>query len=131
MDASKQKFRGNYLVYCLILGVIISKVNSLHVDKSKSSRIPDFGSIANSFSQAVEKILKDALSMFHGLPSNYRNSTSEILHKNGTSILKNITIIKNSTNSSLNGVYLERTELLENKASSTMWFLQFVETYND
>ncbi|XP_056002652.1 uncharacterized protein LOC125658997 isoform X4 [Ostrea edulis] len=111
-----QKFGMILLVLGLPL-VVMRGDDSSHVEEN--GHLPDFESLANSFSLKVRDFLNTALSMLRSLPSHYRNASSEILHKNGTDYLQNTTIMKLSENTSFYEMFQENTTFLGNQSNET------------
>nr|XP_034337142.1 uncharacterized protein LOC105321504 isoform X1 [Crassostrea gigas] len=122
MVVSRTSPRATFLPLSLVLVVtLVGRIAATDSDKNRtvSSIFPDFGALAMLFSKTVDEFLNNTLSMFKDLPPNYKNTSTEILNKNGTNYLKNTTIIKESTNGSFTGMFMQKSQKMENGVSCT------------
>eukprot|EP00105_Crassostrea_gigas_P004761 XP_011418089.1 PREDICTED: uncharacterized protein LOC105321504 isoform X1 [Crassostrea gigas] len=122
MVVSRASPRATFLPLSLVLVVtLVGRIAATDSDKNRtvSSIFPDLGALATLFSKTVDEFLNNTLSMFKDLPPNYKNTSTEILNKNGTNYLKNTTIIKESTNGSFTGMFMQKSQKMENGTSIT------------
>lgn len=127
MVASRASPRSGFLPLSLVLVVtLVGRIAATDIDKNRtvSSIFPDLGALAALFSKTVDEFLNNALSMFQNLPPNYKNTSTEILNKNGTNYLKNTTIIKESTNGSFYGMFMQKSQKIENGVSCSLVMCQ-------
>ncbi|XP_078337824.1 uncharacterized protein LOC111137938 isoform X2 [Crassostrea virginica] len=98
------------LLLALLLALTTAAAIGAEVDRSKT----DSGLFPDSLSKTVDEFLNNTLSVFRNLPPHYKNISTEIVNKNGSNFLKNTTIIKDSTNGSFYGMFMEKSEKMDN-----------------
>nr|XP_022341572.1 uncharacterized protein LOC111135633 isoform X1 [Crassostrea virginica] len=108
------------LLLALLLALTTAAAIGAEVDRSKtdSGLFPEFKTIIDSLSKTVDEFLNNTLSVFRNLPPHYKNISTEIVNKNGRNFLKNTTIIKDSTNGSFYGMFMEKSEKMDNSTAN-------------
>nr|XP_022345357.1 uncharacterized protein LOC111137938 isoform X2 [Crassostrea virginica] len=102
------------LLLALLLALTTAAAIGAEVDRSKT----DSGLFPDSLSKTVDEFLNNTLSVFRNLPPHYKNISTEIVNKNGSNFLKNTTIIKDSTNGSFYGMFMEKSEKMDNSTAN-------------